>query len=83
LEGRAFPERTIFWRMGEQKAARRGRWKLLVVGGEEWLYDLATDLKETRDRRADEPAILARLREDLARWEADVPPPPLRRKSHA
>ena len=79
LEGRAFPERTIFWRMGEQKAARRGRWKLLVVGGEEWLYDLATDLKETRDRRADEPAILARLREDLARWEADVPPPPLRR----
>jgi arylsulfatase A len=82
-KGGAFPERTIFWRMGKLKAARRGRWKLLVEDGEERLYDLATDLGETRDGQADEPAILARLQEELARWEADVPPAPLMREGRA
>jgi arylsulfatase A-like enzyme len=75
VEGRPLPERTVFWRMGEQKAARRGRWKLLVEGKQERLFDLTADLGETHDRKVEEPSILKHLRAELVAWEADVPPP--------
>jgi len=79
LEGTPLPARTVFWRQGAQKAARAGRWKLLVEDGGTGLYDLATDLKETRDRWADQPAVAEQLAAALARWEAGVPPPPVGR----
>jgi len=76
-KGSRLPQRMLFWRQGEQKAARAGRWKLLIDRDGTRLYDLATDLGETRDRAADEPVVAAELKEALARWESDVPPAPV------
>ncbi len=73
------PERTLCWRHGTERAARRGRWKLLCADGPARLFDLATDLGETRDRAAERPDVAARLADELARWEADVPPAPVPR----
>ncbi|OGV54281.1 MAG: hypothetical protein A2X45_07450 [Lentisphaerae bacterium GWF2_50_93] len=76
VKGDPFPERTIFWRMGKLKAARRGKWKLLVDADGEHLYDLNADMGETKDRLSEEPAVAAGLREALKQWEADIPPAP-------
>jgi arylsulfatase A-like enzyme len=70
------PERHLFWRHGDDKAARVGRWKLLIEPGGTRLFDLAADLRESRDRSADQPAIVADLTRRLADWEADIPSAP-------
>jgi arylsulfatase A-like enzyme len=74
--GKPPEERTLFWRMGDLKAARRGPWKLLVEEGRARLFDLASDLAEARDLSAARPEVAARLQAELARWEAAVPPAP-------
>ena len=53
------------------RSLRLGRWKLIVVAGQAdqpercELYDLDADPAETRDLAAAEPAVVARLREQL------------------
>jgi arylsulfatase A-like enzyme len=79
LEGRPMPERTLFWRHGADRAARRGPWKWLADPLGERLYNLADDLAETRDRKNDEPERAAVLAHALARWETEIGPPPLSR----
>ncbi len=75
-KGEPIPERTLFWRMGAQKAVRRGKWKLLVDSNGEKLYDLAADMGETKDRLSEEPAVAEELRMALKKWEEDIPPSP-------
>ncbi len=78
LNGQAkLPERTLFWRQGTQKAVRQGRWKLLVEGVRSRLFDLAADLGESRDISSEQPAIVNQLTQALAKWEAEMPPPPV------
>ena len=71
LNGAPLPERTLFWRYGEQALARRGEWKYLKRG-EEMLFDLASDLSEERNLIADKPALAKDLKEAFAEWEKDV-----------
>jgi arylsulfatase A-like enzyme len=56
-------------------AVRAGDWKLLVnadgTGAE--LYDLATDPKELRDRRAELPDVTKRLSERALKWRKSLP----------
>ncbi len=69
------PERTLFWRQGRQKAARRGEWKLLHDPNGPRLFNLSTDLGETIDRAADEPGTVVCLQEELDQWEAELDAP--------
>jgi arylsulfatase A-like enzyme len=52
-----------------------GNWKLLVNadGSGTELYDLARDPREAVNRASEEPALAARLREDLLRWRRSLP----------
>ncbi len=56
-------------------AVRDGDWKLLVnadgTGAE--LYDLASDPKEARDRRADRPDVAKRLTDRALKWRGSLP----------
>jgi arylsulfatase A-like enzyme len=56
-------------------AIRDGDWKLLVnadgTGAE--LYNLATDPKENRDQRADQPDVAKRLTEQAVKWRKSLP----------
>jgi arylsulfatase A-like enzyme len=70
------PHAALFWRFGQQMAARQGRWKLVrydqVADGGQGisparLYDLEADLGETRDLAAAEPE---KVKELQAAWDA-------------
>ncbi|MGH7957464.1 MAG: sulfatase-like hydrolase/transferase [Opitutaceae bacterium] len=78
------PTRTLFWRKNRpdftQKAARQGRWKYLLDGTTEHLFDLSADAAESHDVAAQHPRIVRELRAAVQAWEQDVDrvPPPLR-----
>lgn len=71
----ALQERELFWRLHQrrqQKAMRSGRWKYLETESGEHLFDLADDAGEKRDRKADQPDVLNRLRARYAEWETQM-----------
>ena len=75
-------ERTFFWRYTHepllQKSVRQGRWKYLLDGIHELLFDLEIDPSEHTNLAYQNPAKLRELRALVATWEADVdrsPPP--------
>ena len=74
-DAQAVPRR-LFWRRlplpTGQLAVRDGKWKLLVDGANAFLFDLEADPAERRDLSADNPALLARLRDLYEAWTADV-----------
>ncbi len=62
-------ERTFFWRTRRQVAVRRGNWKYLREGTNEFLFDLSVDQREQADFKEKEPSILGDLRSEFKRWE--------------
>jgi arylsulfatase A-like enzyme len=73
-------ERRLFWRIERpnrrQRAVRSGRWKLLVDGGQYFLFDLAIDPGERNELSAAHPDLVVTLKRLLADWERDVGTPP-------
>lgn len=73
FEGKTIPERTLFWRMGSNKAVRNGSWKLCVRGKKPpELYNLAEDLGEKQNLFRNHATIASALMKSLVDWEADV-----------
>ena len=77
LRGKApLIERRLFWRGArpdrQQRAVRRGQWKLLVDASQLLLFDLGADPGERTDLAARRPDLVATLKGLLAEWEADV-----------
>lgn len=70
--------RSLYWRMKfrEQKALRSGTWKYLSIEGNEFLYNLARDPRERANMKHREPVRFEHMREELSKWEADLPPIP-------
>ena len=81
-------ERTVFWRStrwGVQHAVRQGDWKYLRVDTRqarakrpdtgEFLFNVATDPRETTNLAAANPDVINRLRRLYAEWNARVLPP--------
>jgi arylsulfatase A-like enzyme len=77
LEGRA-PEvsRTLYWRTTaggqNQRAVRRGDWKLVVDGNATFVFNLRTDPGERRDLANARQDVAAELRPLVDRWIDDV-----------
>ncbi|MCX6638528.1 MAG: N-acetylgalactosamine 6-sulfate sulfatase, partial [Acidobacteria bacterium] len=60
---------------GEQRAVRRGHWKLTLMPGENpFLADLKADPGEKTNLAGAHLAVVSQLRDALARWEKDVTP---------
>jgi arylsulfatase A-like enzyme len=72
LEGRKLPERTLFWRFRKQHAVRKGPWKLLVRGGDQYLFNLDDDIGEQKNLLDAKPDIVNSLRAEFLAWEKDV-----------
>jgi arylsulfatase A-like enzyme len=70
-------DRTLFAETdyeGQQRAVRQGRWKLLISPDgtrSTGLFDLVDDPREMKDKRAEQPAIAARLLAALAQQEKE------------
>jgi arylsulfatase A-like enzyme len=70
------PHEAIFWRTAKdgKQAARRGPDKLVVLGGESSLFDLAADLEESIDVAGSNPQVVAEISELFERWNANNKP---------
>ena len=68
-EDKKLPQRTLFWRFEDEKAVRKGPWKLLVRENKTTLYNLDEDLAEKIDLARTNPTMLKRLNDELAVWE--------------
>jgi len=69
-------ERTLFWRSTsyswQQRAVRSGDWKLVVDGGNEYVFDVRRDLSERNDLAKYRQDVAQRLRPLLDAWEKAV-----------
>ena len=67
------PHERLFWRNGQLRAVREGRWKLVHLPKQApELYDLSADLAETTDLAAKHPADVARLGAALEAWDREL-----------
>lgn len=73
------PHDRLFWRsqgpLGNH-AMRQGNWKLVrLPGGKPELYDLATDMGESKDLAAEKPEVVTQLTSAITEWEKGTIPP--------
>jgi len=81
------PHEWLFWRMGDERAARTGRWKIRYNGGSgygwkpkpgetRWsLYDLDIDPAERRDLKDDRPDTFQKMLAAYEAWDAQLAKP--------
>ena len=76
------PHDALYWRLGPQKAVRKGRWKLVdwreftTKSQSGWqLFDVSTDLAEQHDVAAQHADIVAELKQSWTTWDAQNVPP--------
>lgn len=77
------PDRTLYWRQGHRAALRRGDWKVVSPRREQnrkgprvWeLYNVASDISETRNLAAEEPDRLEALVEAWETLDAEMQEP--------
>jgi len=72
------PHDNLYWRFGdpEPAAMRKGAWKLMTTAvNPPQLYNLATDIGETTNVAAANPALVAGLQAELNAWKSQLVPP--------
>ncbi len=66
------PRAEMFWQRRGDRAARVGQWKWLDSAKGAGLYDLATDIGETKDLSAEKPDILAMVKGRFDAWRREM-----------
>lgn len=71
------PHERLYWRFGEQRALRQGDWKLLKARGDAQaqLFNLATDISESKNLAAVEPEKLKELQAAWDEWNSTLVEP--------
>ena len=69
------PPRHLFWRVGPRNAVRSGQWKLLRESNVWQLYDLETDIGETKDLAASQPEKVKYLASIWEAWNSEQAAP--------
>ena len=67
-------DRTLFWRITTQDAARMGKWKYLREGTNEHLFDLSVDLGEKAELSRKLPDVFEKIRAEYRKWNAQMLP---------
>jgi len=78
LMGAGLPPRDLAWRFHnkEQRAFRRGQFKYLKIGPEEYLFDIIADPRERGNLAARMPEKFAELQAAWLAWNAGMLPDP-------
>jgi phage portal protein BeeE len=66
------PHETLFWRSGQNHAVRKGNFKLVKIRTETGLFDLASDIGESHDLRAERPDVLKEMEKTFERWNSQM-----------
>ncbi|MGM0375878.1 MAG: sulfatase-like hydrolase/transferase [Bacteroidota bacterium] len=69
FKNRKLPQRTVFWRSKDNKAARTGPWKYLKMHDREYLFNLDNDLPEKNNLIEIHPGTTEKLKQELSDWE--------------
>ena len=82
------PHEMLFWRRGQHYAARKGNIKLVKMDGGDELYDLASDIGESRDLSSQRPEVLEQMKKAYEKWNSQMIEPlwtrqPTKRKKTA
>jgi len=68
----ASPRKEMFWQRRSDKAARIGHWKWIESAKAKGLYDLSSDLGETKDLSREKPEIAKKLKERFGAWQKEM-----------
>ena len=77
-ENAARPHESMYWRFGKQWGVRHDDWKLVVSNGgsgKPELYDLKSDVGETKDLASAEPEKVAQLQKLYDAWNMEQAEP--------
>jgi len=75
-ENKGRPHERLYWRFGPQWAIRQGNHKLVKAENKPaQLFDLSTDIGETRDLKSAEPKIAADLEQAYSAWSSELAEP--------
>jgi arylsulfatase A-like enzyme len=74
-EKKTAPHEMLFWRTGQNHAVRKGNWKLVTMSGETGLFDLASDIGESRDLKAEKPDVVKELEKAFEKWNSQMVEP--------
>lgn len=75
ITNQKLPDRTLFWKRGNELAVRKGPWKLVKDGDQpSELYNLDMDLGESENVSKNHEAILKSLTEKYTKWEKEMYP---------
>jgi hypothetical protein len=66
------PHEALFWRSGKNHAVRKGDFKLVKMGDNTGLYDLASDISEAKDLKAEKPDVLKEMQDAYERWNSQM-----------
>lgn len=66
------PHEFFFWRTGHYYAVRQGNWKLVNTSSHAELFDLATDISETRNLAAEQPNVVKKLTKAHEAWNTQM-----------
>ena len=66
------PRREMFWQRRSDKAARIDQWKWLESAKGTGLYDLSSDLGETKDLSKEKPGKLAEMQARWVEWRKEM-----------
>ncbi len=72
LQNQSLPPRSLAWRYRNQKALRKGPWKLLMSDQDTSLYNLSEDLVEHQDLSVEQSEMLQQLMEEYEAWEQEM-----------
>lgn len=73
LENKSLPERTLYWKIGNRWATRKGSWKLVQENdGNKYLFNLKNDISETTDLSVKHPLIVKELNYLFQVWYQEV-----------
>lgn len=73
LEKKPLPKRSVCWKMDNEKAIRKGQWKLVMLGDySPELYDLLNDIGETTNVASQKSDVVKELMNEYQMWEKDV-----------
>ncbi len=74
--GAGTPHERLFWRAGNNYAARQGQWKLVRLGdAAPELYDLSEDIGETTNLADDKADVMNEITAAMAEWETELVEP--------
>jgi len=73
-QGTDLPKRNLFWRKSADRAVRSGKWKLIFNTRKRELYDLSSDLGESKNLAKTHPKLVKDLYDSWLTWVEDVNP---------